>query len=132
MSASHLPVGTPLPPSPTAVVPLLLDLGVSGGHRLVVLGLEVWDGWADLRFARIDEGGAKPLKRRVPPPDAWQVWADDDVLDVFDAVGRGERAFSNGEVRLTPVPLPGQRLRVAVALVAGADPLEGVVELPPY
>lgn len=132
MSASHLPPGTPLPPTPTRVLPLLLDLGQAAGHRLVLLGLEVWDGWADLRFARIEIGGGRPLKRRVPPAEAWSVWLDDDEVEVFDAVGRGERAFSNGEVRLTRVPRAGQILRVEVTLSSDAEPLRGSITVPEH
>ncbi len=131
MSASHLPPGVPLPPTPRQVLPLLLDLGSCGGHRMVLLGLEVWDGWADLRFARFDAGGGRPLKRRVPPAEAWSVWFDDDAIEVFDAVGRGERAFSNGEVRLTRVPRGGQTLRIEVTLIAEDDPLRGSITVPP-
>lgn len=130
MSASHLPPGVPMPPTPRQVLPLLLDLGQAAGHRLMLLSLEIWDGWTDLRFARVDVGGGRPLKRRVPPAEAWSVWIDDEPVGVFDAVGRGERAFSNGEVRLTRVPRSGQTLRVEVALTADADPLRGSIAVP--
>jgi hypothetical protein len=90
----------------------------------VLLSLEVWDGWADLRFARIDVGADHPLPRLVPPADAWLVSGDEGPLEVLDAVGRGDRAFSNGEVRLQPAPAPGSSLHVRVEVVAGAPPLE--------
>jgi hypothetical protein len=127
VSAPHLPPDVPLPPQPLRVVPLLVDLGVAGGHRLVVLSLEVWDGWADLRFARIDEGADRPLPRRVPPADAWRVTVEGTDLEVLDAVGRGDRAFSNGEVRLRPAPPAGSSLTVRVAVAPGAGTLEGTL-----
>ncbi|MCC5949581.1 MAG: hypothetical protein JJT89_14115 [Nitriliruptoraceae bacterium] len=112
------------------MVPLDLELGVAAGHRLTLLSLECWDGWADLRFARVDVGATSRLTRRVPPAEAWRVRADGHDLDVFDAVGRGDRAFSNGEVRLVPSPAPGARLEVAVRVTPDSEPLVGRVTLP--
>jgi hypothetical protein len=130
MTAPHLPTDAPLPPVPRGVVPLTTDLGTVAGQRLVLLSLETWDGWADLRFARIDVGATQRLTRRVPPADAWSVSADGRDLEVFDAVGRGDRAFSNGEVRLVPPPPPGATLHLAVQVVPGQPPLHATVELP--
>ena len=115
------------PPVPVRVDPLLVDLGTVQGHRVVLLSLEVYDGWADLRFARIDEPGADPLPRRVPPTDAWTVRTADGALAVEDAVGRGDRSFSNGEVRLTPPPPAGRSLQVAVTVRPGTPPLAATV-----
>jgi hypothetical protein len=96
----------------------------------MLLSLELWDGWADLRFARTDEGAQRPLPRRVPPAGAWTVTADGAPLEVLDAVGRGDREFSNGEVRLRPAPSPGAHLRVEVELLPGTPALQGEVTLP--
>ncbi|MFP5309861.1 MAG: hypothetical protein ACLGIR_09845 [Actinomycetes bacterium] len=120
------------PPRHQRTVPLGTDAGTVAGHRLVLLSLEVWDAWVDLRFARVDEDGTRPLPRRVPPPDAWTATLDGAPLQVFDAVGRGDRAFSNGEVRLVPGVGPaGGVLRLRVSLLDGADPLEVEVVVPP-
>jgi hypothetical protein len=130
MTASHLPGDAPLPPVPRGVVPLDVDLGAVAGQRLVLLSLEVWDGWADLRFARIDVGATARLTRRVPPAEAWTVAANGRPLEVFDAVGRGDRRFSNGEVRLVPPPPPGATLEVAVRVIPETEPLRGSLTLP--
>ncbi len=114
-------------PVPARVDPLMVDLGTVEGHRVVLLSLEVYDTWADLRFARIDDGASRPLSRRVPSADAWTVRAGDASLTVVDAVGRGDRAFSNGEVRLSPPPPAGTPLDVAVTLVPGTPPLKARV-----
>jgi hypothetical protein len=111
------------------VVPLLADLGLAGGHRLILLSLEVWDGWADLRFARIDEGADRPLPRRVPPAAAWSLTVDGSTVEVLDAVGRGDRAFSNGEVRFRPAPEEGAELHVRVEVTPGAPALEATLRL---
>jgi hypothetical protein len=129
VSTPHLPPNVPLPPSPLRVVPLLADLGAAGGHRLVLLSLEVWDGWADLRFARIDEGADRPLPRRVPPAGAWSLTVDGSTIEVLDAVGRGDRAFSNGEVRFRPVPAEGAVLHVRVEVTPGTTALEATIQV---
>jgi hypothetical protein len=130
MTASHLPADAPLPPVLRGVVPLGVDLGAVAGQRLVLLSLELWDGWADLRFARIDVGATARLTRRVPPVEAWSITADGRPSQVVDAVGRGDRRFSNGEVRFVPAPQRGTTLDVSVRVVPEAEPLHGRMTLP--
>jgi hypothetical protein len=129
MTAPHLPPDVPLPPAPLGVLPLGIDLGEAAGHRMILLSLEVWSGWCDLRFARIDQGSDRPLPRRVPPTEAWLVVADGEPVEVLDAVGRGDRSFSNGEVRLRPVPASTERLQIAVQVVPNTEPLSTTIEL---
>lgn len=129
MTTPHLPPDAAVPPAPRGVVPLGIDMGVSEGHRLVLLSLEVWQGWADLRFARIDVGATVRLTRRVPPADQWEVRADGEPLTIFDAVGRGDRSFSNGEVRLVPAPSLTATLEIGVVVVPEATPLATTITL---
>jgi hypothetical protein len=114
---------------PRGVVPLGIDLGVVAGQRMVLLSLEVWEGWADLRFARVDVGATQRLTRRIPPADAWSITADGRPLRIFDAVGRGDRTFSNGEVRLVPAPALDAVLVVSVEVVPGEPSLTTGVTL---
>lgn len=110
----------PWPPRPRRVVPLDLDVGVVAGHRLWVRSIEDWGGWMDVRVARVDELGQRPLPRRLPPPDAWRAWVDGEERDVADAVGRGDRRFSDGEVRLRPgLPDDACTLTLTAELLAG-------------
>jgi hypothetical protein len=127
VSSPHLPSDLEVPGAPLRVVPLLTVLGSAAGHRIVLLSLEVWPGWADLRFARMDLGAARPLPRRVPPAGAWSVTASGTPLEVMDAVGRGDRSFSNGEVRIRPAPAPGTPLQVRVEVLPGTPPLQAEV-----
>lgn len=115
---------------PVAVVPALVVLGEQRGQRLTLLSLELWGGWADLRFARQDVGAPRPVPRRVPPAEAW-VLADSDgvAYRVDDVVGRGDRDLSVGEVRLRPAPRLGVTLRVAVRLWPDGPPLQGAIEV---
>jgi hypothetical protein len=128
VTAPHLPAGTHVPDAPVRVVPLGVTLGTVAGQRLILLSLEIWPQWTDLRFARIDVGAARPLPRRVPPVGAWQIGCDDAAVEVLDAVGRGDRHFSNGEVRLAVVPAAGARLEVTVEVVPGAPALTGTLQ----
>jgi hypothetical protein len=127
VTAPHLPPDVPVGVRPDRVVPLLADLGAVAGHRLTLLSLEVWPGFADLRFARVSEGADRPLPRRVPPPSAWSITVDGASAEVWDSVGRGDRDFSNGEVRLRPAPPAGAEVTVQVDLLPGSAPLRGTV-----
>lgn len=130
MTGSHLPDEAPFPPVPHHVDPLGVDVGEAAGHRLRLLSLERFEGWADLRFVRFDAGNGQRLPRRVPPPEVWQVTCDRAEVRVHDAVGRGDRWFSNGEVRLVPAPPAGSTLTVEVVLADGTPTLRTEVTLP--
>lgn len=115
----HLPPDVVPPELPRAVHPLVVELGEAVGHRLVLLSIEDWGPWADLRFGRVATKGAVPLVRRIPLASDWEVRIDGQVVEVLDVAGRGDRAFSNGEVRIRPAPAPGSRLSVHVMLSPG-------------
>lgn len=116
----HLPPGVAAPEHPVAVHPLLVEAGEAAGHRLVLLSIEDWGAWADLRFARIATPGAAPLARRIPLATDWQVLIDGAPAEVLDVAGRGDRGFSNGEVRLRPAPHAGARIELRAMLAPGA------------
>ena len=116
----HLPPGVSAPERPRAVLPLLVDAGVAAGHRLVLLAIEDWGPWADLRFGRIATEGAPPLARRIPLATDWEIAIDGVPAEILDVAGRGDRGFSNGEVRVRPAPQPGSTLRVLALLAPGA------------
>ncbi len=115
---------------PIRVDALVHVLGSTDGHRLVLLSVEVYDDVADLRFARIDDDGTTPLARRVPAADAWAIAIDGQRATIIDAVGRGDRSFSNGEVRFRPPPPPGATLQVRATLAPDAPPLHATLDLP--
>ena len=116
----HLPTGVSTPDQPVAVRPLLVEVGEAAGHRLVLLSIEDWGPWVDLRFARLATPGATPLARRIPLATDWAVTIDGTPAEVLDVAGRGDRSFSNGEVRFRPAPAPGSRLHVSAQLAPGA------------
>jgi len=107
-------------PQPVQVRTLMFDVGTAAGHRLVLLSLEAWESWGDLRFARIATPGAPPLARRIPLATDWHVEIDGIVAEVIDVAGRGDRAFSTGEVRLRPCPPAGATVTLHTTLAPGA------------
>jgi len=117
----HLPPDVSAPLHPVAVHPLLVTAGDAAGHRMVLLSIEDWGGWADLRFGRIATAGAAPLARRIPLASDCEVSIDGVSADVFDVAGRGDRGFSNGEIRFRPAPAPGSTVRMRAQLAPGAD-----------
>lgn len=122
--------GQTWPPRPVRVVPLDVELGLVAGHRFWLRSVEDWGGWMDVRIARVDEAGLRPLPRRLPPPTAWRAWVDGLPVTVADAVGRGDRRFSDGEVRLRPgLPAPGGGLRLRADVLPGEPPLDLEVEV---
>ncbi|MDX1657710.1 MAG: hypothetical protein R3343_02715 [Nitriliruptorales bacterium] len=120
-------------PAPERVIPLLTELGVVLGHRFTLLSVESWSDWFDLRFARVDLTGERPLPRRVPPAGSWRITTGAGLeLTVEDAVGRGDRHLSIGEVRVRPrLPASATELHVSVEVAAGEAPLDTRVAIPP-
>jgi hypothetical protein len=116
----HLPDDLSAPSAPVTVHALLVDAGEAAGHRLHLLSIEDWGAWADLRFARIATPGAPPLARRIPMATDWHVAIDGVRAEIIDVAGRGDRAFSNGEVRLRPAPPAGSTLHMRTELAPGA------------
>jgi len=116
----HLPADITAPDRPAAVRPLLVDVGEAAGHRLLLLSIEDWGPWADLRFARLAAPDAPPLARRIPLATDWDVRIDGVPAEVVDVAGRGDRSFSNGEVRIRPAPAPGATLTVRALLAPDA------------
>jgi hypothetical protein len=125
----HLPRDVTVPLLPVAVRPLIVELGEVVGHRLLLLSIEDWGMWADLRFARIATPGASPLARRIPLAADWQVWLDGEPAEVVDVAGRGERVFSNGELRIRPAPRPGSRMRLRARL-SGEGTIDTELDVP--
>jgi hypothetical protein len=132
MPVQDVLAGVSWPPRPVRVVALDHDAGTVAGHRLWIRSVEDWGAWMDVRVARVDEDGTRPLPRRLPPPDAWTAWLDGAPLEVADMVGRGDRRFSDGELRLRP-GLPadgGGTLLVRVVVHPDEAPLTIELTLP--
>ncbi|MDX1620446.1 MAG: hypothetical protein R3320_05615 [Nitriliruptorales bacterium] len=118
-------------PTPRRIVPLLTELGEVSGHRFILMSLEDWGDWCDLRFARVGIDAGTTLPRRIPPAHSWRVWTEDGDLTVEDAVGRGDRDMSIGEVRLRPgLPHDPVRIHIEVEVLKGVEPLRTYIDVP--
>lgn len=118
-------------PRPTRVIPLVYRAGQVAGQRLIFISLEIWDEWFDLRFTRIAAAGAAAVPRRVPPAEAWSA-ADDagTTYQVVDAVGRGDRELSIGEVRFSPtLSAAATQLGIRVGVTPEEPPLTVVLDV---
>jgi len=93
--------GATLAASFVDVLALEADLGLALGHRLVLLSLERWREFADLRFARIDEEGIHRLTRRVPTASAWKIGWSPTARTAEQSQSSTSQAAPPGDVPLT-------------------------------
>ena len=104
---------------PVRVVPLMLEAASGDGWRLVLLSLEVWSGWADLRCAVLPTGD-DPL----PQLGFRYRLADDHRTDYQpgEVAASGDPSLQLYQVRFRPPPpeRTDSTLRVTVE-VAGTD-----------
>jgi hypothetical protein len=120
----------PEPPELVRVVPLAREVYRGAGFRMVLMSLEVWSGWLDLRYALLPE--------RPPPtppvPDValdWQV-ADDTGTgyELTGVASSGGRLLRVHQWTFQPAP-PSQARTITLTLrddEASATPL-AVVEI---
>jgi hypothetical protein len=101
------------------VVPLAREVHREAGWRVVLISLEVWSGWLDLRFALLpgsSSGGRQQLLLD------WQV--DDDVGTVYEKAGMatgGGRLLHVTQLGFRPAPPEGART-LTLTLVDGEEP----------
>jgi hypothetical protein len=101
------------------VVPLAREAHREAGWRVVLISLEIWSGWLDLRFALLpgsSSGGRQQLLLD------WQV--DDDVGTVYEKAGMatgGGRLLHVTQLGFRPAPPEGART-LTLTLVDGEEP----------
>jgi hypothetical protein len=109
------------------VVPLAREVYRGGGFRIVLISLEIWSGWLDLRYAMLAEEPSEPP--RFPGLD-WRV--TDDAGTSYGVVGMGQGAGRLLHVLQVSVrPAPPEGVRVLTLTVTGGEdaPPLAVVEL---
>jgi Clp amino terminal domain, pathogenicity island component len=116
------------PAEPVRVVPLVLEAASGDGWRLVLLSLEVWSGWADLRCVVLPTG-EDPL-----PQVAFRCQLADDRGTEYqqgEVAASGDPALHLYQLRFRPPP-PEQAstLRVAVSVAGAEEPATVEVALP--
>ena len=121
------PTATERPPAePVRVVPLAREVARGTGWRLVLLGLEIWSLWVDLRYAVLPEA-AGPL-----PPHALRWRLADDVDTAYQAAGSasgGDRLLQVHQLRYQPAP-PAAATTITLTAEDASGAEIAVVEVP--
>jgi hypothetical protein len=120
-------------PKLVRVVPIAHELDIGGGERLVLLSLEIWSDWLDLRLATVGPAGA-----RMPRPMAsYGDWAlTDDLGTTYRTTGAvvsGEQHVQVCQVSFSPSP-PAEAKTLTMTLPGsgegeGGEEIRVVVEL---
>jgi hypothetical protein len=111
---------------PVRVVPLSREAARGEGWRLVLLSLEIWSSWVDLRCAVL------PAGERPPPPPALRWRLDDDAGTGYQAVGSvssGGRRLLVNQVRFQPAP-PEEATTVTLTAEDAAGAEAASIEVP--
>jgi Clp amino terminal domain, pathogenicity island component len=116
-------------PELVRVVPLGREVHTGQGLRIVLISLEIWSGWLDLRFALLPSPDA-PEASWLAPPD-WRV--GDDAGTTYEQTGMatsGGRLLHVTQLGFRPAPPEGIRVLTLTAVTndEAATPLV-VVEL---
>ncbi len=118
-------------PKLVRVIPIAREVELSEGRRLVLLSLEIWSDWVDLRInlsSSEEERGAVP---GTPGSDAWAL--ADDLGTEYKCLGtsiNGDDLFEVHETTFAPSP-PAEAGTLTLTLPAaeGRDQIQVVVEL---
>jgi hypothetical protein len=116
-------------PELARVIPIAHTVEVGDGVRLVLLSLEVWSRWLDLRLAVV----GLELGRLAEPPLPYGRWTlSDDAGTAYQAVGAcvsGDNRLHVYQVSFSPSP-PSEATTLTLSLAAeGRDEIQVVVEL---
>ena len=110
------------------VVPLAREVYYGPGLRIVLISLEIWSGWLDLRYAIVGEGP------QAGPPEVLLGWrVSDDAGTGYEQTGvatGGGRLLRVSQLGFRPAPPPEARtLTLTVVSGDGPDEPVAVVEI---
>jgi hypothetical protein len=130
-AVSYLWAGTQ--PTLVRVVPLAREVELADAVRLVLLSLEIWSGWVDLRLATIGSGEGQ-VARPVASYGDWRL-ADDCGTDyrTVGASSSGDEKMQVSQVSFSPSP-PAEATTLTLTLPGagegeGGEEIRVVVEL---
>jgi hypothetical protein len=115
------------PPELVRVVPLAREVADESGLRVVLISLEIWSGWFDLRYALVPRPDAPPLEVALD----WRV-ADDLGTDytLTGMASGGGPLLAVHQLDFRPAPPQGARaLTLTVSERSEAAPILVVVEI---
>jgi hypothetical protein len=132
------PHGRPVPtPKLVRVIPIAREVEVGDGSRLVLLSLEIWSRWLDLRLAAIKPEGKRAPGEVIVPEVSYGAWTlSDDRGTAYENVGASVSADSQMhvyQVSFSPSP-PSEAMQLTLTLAAdgedeGREEIRVVVEL---
>jgi hypothetical protein len=125
-----------LPPELVRVVPLAREVFRGAGVRVVLISLEIWSGWLDLRYALlpVDPQGLQGTQLEIAVDFDWRV--SDDAGTAYELMGTatgGGRLLRVHQLGFRPAPPEAARTLTLQIGEGGeaADPLAVVeIELP--
>ena len=131
IGARHARTRSPDMPKLVRVVPIAREVELSEGRRLVLLSLEIWSDWVDLRISVASSEGERRAMLGTPGSDAWTL--ADDLGTEYQCLGTlvsGDGLFQIHETTFAPSP-PAEAGTLTLTLPAteGRDELQVVVEL---
>jgi ATP-dependent Clp protease ATP-binding subunit ClpC len=121
------------PPELVRVVPLAREVFRGSGLRVVLMSLEIWSGWLDLRYALlpVDPEGPQGTQLEVAADFDWRV--SDDAGTTYELMGTatgGGRLLRIHQLGFRPAP-PEAARTLTLQIGEGDDPLAVVeIELP--
>jgi hypothetical protein len=108
------------PPELVRVVPLAREVDYGPGLRIVLLSLEIWSGWFDLRYAVLP---GRSLEG--PPPEVLLGWrVTDDTGTSYQQTGMaagGGRRLHISQLGFRPAP-PEEARTLTLTVVSGEEP----------
>jgi hypothetical protein len=111
------------PPDLVRVVPLAREIYDGPGLRVLLISLEIWSGWFDLRYAVL------PERSPEGPPEVLLAWrVSDDAGTSYAQTGMaaaGGRRLHISQVGFRPAP-PEQARTLTLTLVSGDQPADPV------
>jgi hypothetical protein len=119
------PHGRPVPaPELVRVVPIAREVEVGNGSRLVLLSLEIWSGWLDLRLAAVRSAAGRTPDAPVAPMVSYGAWTlSDDRGTAYANVGASISADNQMhvyQVSFSPSP-PSEAMRLTLTLPAQGE-----------
>jgi hypothetical protein len=121
----------PVPPTLVRVVPIAQEVEISEWRRLVLLSLEIWSAWVDLRVSVSSAEGEKRAPLGTAAYDDWTL--ADDLGTVYERLGTsisGDDLFQVHQATFAPTPPPeASTLTLSLPAPEGRHQIQVIVEL---
>jgi hypothetical protein len=118
------------PPKLVRIVPIGQEVEIAKGHRLVLLSLEIWSDWTDLRVGLVGAEGLPPSLGSARH-DAWTL--ADNLGTSYECLGtrvEGDDRFQIHQTTFVPSPPPeAAALTLTLPAAEGRHEVQVAVEL---